>query len=73
MKDINKFTVTTDDVLSISQAAKALNITRMTIYRWLHAGKIIAIKLGSERYILKTEIERIVADRRAEDKDTRAK
>jgi excisionase family DNA binding protein len=50
--------VRTDDLVSVAQAAKALGKPRLTIYRWIDAGKIVGIKLGGILYIPKTEIEK---------------
>jgi len=51
--------VMTDDLLSVGKAAKALGQHRTTVYRWIEAQKIIAIKLGGVLFIPKTEVERL--------------
>lgn len=51
--------VTTDDVVSIQDAAKELKVARLTIYRWIKASKIISIKFGGFLFIPKSEIERL--------------
>lgn len=51
--------VTSDDLVSVANAAKALGRPKMTIYRWLNAGKIIGIKLGGVLVIPKSEVERL--------------
>lgn len=56
MKEI---TVTTNDLMSVQEAAKALNRHRYQIYRWIEAGKIISIRLGGILFIPVTEIERL--------------
>jgi excisionase family DNA binding protein len=42
--------VRTDDLVSVAQAAKALGKPRLTIYRWIDAGKIVGIK--TRRYFI---------------------
>ena len=51
--------VTTSDLISVQDAAKELERPRLTIYRWINAGKIISIKLGGILFIPKSEIERL--------------
>jgi len=53
------FTVRAEDVMSVTSAAKALGINRVTVYRWIAASKIIAVIFGGTYYIPKTEIERL--------------
>ena len=47
------------DLLSIKDAATELDISRMTLYRWVESGKIQAVQVGSQRAIPKAEIERL--------------
>ena len=56
MKEI---TVTTDDLASVQDAAKALGRHRYQIYRWIESGKIVSIKLGGTLFIPKSEVERL--------------
>ncbi|MBA7655509.1 hypothetical protein ES703_63413 [subsurface metagenome] len=51
--------VTTDDLISVAQAARELGRPRITIYRWIEAGKIHGLKLGGILFIPKTEVERL--------------
>ena len=48
--------VTTDDLMSIGRAAKVLGISRMTLYRWIDAGKVDTIKLGGILFIPVSEV-----------------
>jgi len=54
-----KLLVSTDEVLTIPEAAKALKVTTMTIFRWIKAGKINAIKLSYRTLIPKSEVKRL--------------
>ena len=51
--------VNTGDLVSVQDAAKELGRPRVTIYRWVDAGKIIGIKLGGILFIPVSEVERI--------------
>jgi len=55
--------LTTDDLVTISEAAKGIGCARLTIYRWLKAGKIAGIELAGQMYIPKTEVERCRNDK----------
>jgi len=47
------------DLTNVTTAALELHVTRMTIYRWANAGKILAVKFGKSTFIPKSEIERL--------------
>jgi len=53
-----KITVTTDDLLTVDQAAIRLGRPRSTIYRWVAAKKLGSIKLGGTLFVLKDAVER---------------
>jgi excisionase family DNA binding protein len=48
-----------NDIVNVSYAATKLNVSRMTIYRWVKEGKILAVKFGKSTFIPKSEIERL--------------
>ena len=52
-------TITTSDLLTVADAAKALRKHIVTIYRWLEDGKIIGAKFGGLMYIPASEVERL--------------
>jgi putative resolvase len=47
------------DLLSMAEAKAALGISAMTLHRWIEAGKIQAVKVGSYRAIPRSEVERL--------------
>lgn len=49
----------TDDFLPISKAAQALGTSRWSVYRWIQAKTIIAVKFGDVLFIPRSEIERL--------------
>ncbi len=58
--------ITTSDLFSVSNAAKELGRPRITIYRWIEAGKIVGIKLGGILFIPKEEIARLKNEKATE-------
>lgn len=52
-------TFVASDTVSHKEACRELGITRMTLWRWIRDGKIIAIKIGRYTLIPKSEIERV--------------
>ena len=50
------------DLLSVKDAAIQLGLSKMTLYRWIAAGNIQAVRVGSQRAIPKSEIERLKND-----------
>lgn len=51
--------VRTDEFVTVPAAALQLGKPKMTLYRWIHAGKIISIEFGGILFIPKNEVERI--------------
>jgi len=49
----------TSDLLTVPKAAKQLGKPKMTLYRWLKSGKIIAITVGGIPFIPQSEVERL--------------
>jgi excisionase family DNA binding protein len=59
MQKENKITVSSNDVLSVQEAARQLEKHRATIYRWYRAGEILGVEFGGILFIPKSEVERI--------------
>ncbi|GAH81528.1 unnamed protein product [marine sediment metagenome] len=51
--------INSDDLLTVPQAAKQLGRSKMTLYRWIKANKIIYAELGGVLFIPKSEVERL--------------
>lgn len=51
--------ISTDDLVSVYQAAEMLGRPKMTVYRWIHAGRLVTIKLGGIVYVPRSEVERL--------------
>jgi len=46
------------DILGISQAARALGVTRAALYKAIERGRLTTVKMGPYRLISKAELER---------------
>ena len=55
-----KIYVTAEDLMSVQDAAKILGRPRITIYRWIKADKMLAVKLGGTVFIPRSEVDRIL-------------
>lgn len=62
MKELTQIIVTSPDLFNITDAAKELKITRMTLYRWMTSDKIAVIRLGGVWYIPRSEIDKKLRD-----------
>lgn len=51
--------LTTNDLVRVIDAAKALGWPKMRIYRWVDAGKLLGVKLGGILFIPVSEVERL--------------
>lgn len=54
-----KLTFNNNDFLGMAATSKRLDISRMTLHRWIASGKIKAVQIGRYRYVPKSEIERL--------------
>ena len=57
--NITKVQITTDDLMSVPQAARVLGRPKLTLYRWIAKGKVTAIELGDVLFIPTKEVERL--------------
>ncbi len=48
------------DFYLVEELAEKLRVNKMTIYRWIKAGKLTALKIGKNYRIAETEVERII-------------
>ena len=49
-----------DEILTVREVAEYLKLSRTTIWRWCHAGKLQAFKVGRSWRIHRSEVEKIV-------------
>lgn len=52
--------MTQDQYYTIDEVAKMLKVAYLTVYRWVRAGKLIAIKAGKQHRISKTALEEYI-------------
>lgn len=55
----------TPDLMSVQEAATALDKPRVTIYRWIAARKLLSVKFGGIYYVPVSEVERLRKDAKA--------
>jgi len=58
-----KVTVTTEDLVSVPQAAKELGVNFSTVYRWINKGKIHPFRIGGQVFITVDEIRSLKEQR----------
>lgn len=63
---MTKIEIRTDDLVSIPEAAKILGRPKVTLYRWIEKGKIIAIELSGVLFIQTKELERLKQEKALE-------
>lgn len=51
--------VVTDEFVTVPGAAKQLGRPKMTLYRWIEAKKLIAVRFGGILFVPVSEIERL--------------
>jgi len=54
-----KIVVDTDEVLTLAEAAKELDIGIATLFRWMKKGKIRPLPLRNHTYIPRSEIKKL--------------
>lgn len=52
-------------LLTIDQTCAALRISRPTLYRLFRAGELTYVQIGSRRRVTRSELERLIRDRKA--------
>ncbi len=52
-----------DEILTVREVAECLKLSRTTIWRWCHEGKLQAFKVGRGWRIHRSELEKIVGQK----------
>ena len=50
-------TLRTEDLVSLTDAASILKVTRMTVYNMIEKGKLHPFHIGRNRYLFRKEVE----------------
>jgi len=53
----------TDDLISFSEAARLLKVTRVTIYAMIRRGQLTPLAIADRRYLLKNEVNQLQSER----------
>lgn len=53
----------TDDLMSFSEAARLLKVTRVTVYAMIERGDLHPFGIADRRYLFREEVERLVNER----------
>lgn len=56
---LGEIKVQSEDIVTVPEAAKRLGKPKMTVYRWIDAGKVVCFKLGGILFIPISEVERL--------------
>jgi excisionase family DNA binding protein len=55
-------TISTNDLVTLSDAAKLLGVSRPTIYNYIEKNHLHPVIIGNNRYLLKAEVEGLLKD-----------
>lgn len=55
--------LTSNDLVTATQAAKTLKCARLSVYRWVKSGRIVGVDLAGILFIPKTEVEKLQKER----------
>ncbi len=61
---VNKITITTQDLLTFTNAATILQVTRQTIYNMLERQELHPVVIGRNRYLLRSEVKRLKEEKK---------
>lgn len=61
MINIDKNKMETNEIIyTIDEVAKMLRVSYLTVYRWIQAGKLPAIKAGKQYRITKSQLDKFL-------------
>lgn len=52
--------MTKDDYYSIEEVARMLKVAYLTVYRWVRAGKLIALKAGKQYRVANADLQKFL-------------
>jgi excisionase family DNA binding protein len=65
--EAQKLNVQTPAVLTVKEAAKALRVSRWTVYQLIRSGRLITFKIGRSRRVLAAAVHDLIAQLSAEE------
>lgn len=54
-----RITIDSKDFITIPEMAKKMKRPKMTLYRWVKSGKLIAVEFGGIKFVPVTELKRL--------------
>ena len=55
--DMSELTINTSDLLTLSEAAEILKVSRPTVYNLIEKYQLHPVLIGRNRYLLRSEVE----------------
>ena len=60
---MDELTIKTNDLLTFTEAAKILMISRPTLYKLIKKGILHTVSIGNNRYLMRVEVERLLSEK----------
>jgi excisionase family DNA binding protein len=60
------YSISTEDLMTVPQAAKAIKIHFATLYRWIDAGTVLTVDFGGITFVPKSEVDRLIKKKATE-------
>jgi len=54
---MEEITIKTDDIVTLTEAAKMLNVSRPTVYNFISRHQLHPVVFGRNRYLIRNEVE----------------
>ena len=58
--DMGELTIKTNDLVTFTEAAKMLSVSRPTVYNMVVKEQLHPVSIGRNRYLLRTEVEALI-------------
>ena len=52
-------TISTDDLVTVAEAAKILDKHVVTIYRWIEGGKVVPIRIVNQNFLTRNQVKEL--------------
>lgn len=58
--------MTDPDLIGVAEAATLIGVRKITLHRWVRAGRMAAVMTHPQHVFTRTEVDRVVAERNEE-------